>query len=1167
MYKNYTRSGIPIRYIRKILFIMRLITVILIASMVQVSAASYAQKLTLVQKEVTMLQLFKEIKKQTDFNVVWNEKKLNVRSLLDADFINTPLSEVLTKTLNTYRLTYIINKKTIVIKEKEKTMLEKIQAAFDKSISCVGRVSDDNGKWLKGASVIVKGTSKSTVTDDYGYFVLHNVEEKSTLLISYVGFEIKEIPAVENIGAVKLSLSTGRLEEVQIVSTGYQNIPKERATGSFVLVDSALLNRRVSTNILDRLDGVTSGLIFNKNLNKSSNYTDISIRGRSTLFANASPLIVVDNFPYEGDFNNINPNDVENITVLKDAAAASIWGVRAGNGVIVITTKNGRKGDKVHITFNANTTISEKPNLHYQPQMSSSDYIDLEQYLFRKGFYSGTIRNGYATISPALAIMNLRANGLITATDSTDRINNLKKLDVRNDLEKYIYRPAVSQQYAISFDGGSKTHVYYISAGYNKDVQNTQANSYDRFTLTANNKLWLLKEKLQASANVTLTTSNTKGNSYLYTLPYTPYDQLADSNGNHLSVVREGGLRKQFTDTAGKGKLLDWNYRPLDENYSNQFIKLLDYKLNLGLVYKIVEGLSGSLSYQYQRGTSDFDQRFADNSFYTRNLINSFSQLNQTTLNVTRPIPLGAIDNTRNSAYYSHYVRMQINYARKFGDKHDLNLLGGSEIKNYRSESRSNIMYGYNASNATSIPVDYITRFPQYYGFGTNQITNGAAQSYTVDRFRSFFFNGSYSYDGRYTFSVSARRDESNIFGVKANQKGVPLWSTGLMWNLSKEEFYHFNEMPNLKIRVTYGYSGNLDRSTSAYLTALNRGAVNLWKAPYNEIINPPNPSLRWEKVKNLNFGVDFSSRRDLISGSVDFYVKNGIDLIGNTPIAPQSGVTQFKGNSADTKTSGLDIVLNKNEIGTGLFKWRSNFLFTYNKEVITDYKVKQGNNLDIVNANYQNPLEGYPYNAIFSFKFMGLDTQGQPLGKLNNSVSKDYSAIISSANASELVYSGSATPLIYGAFRNSFCYKRLELSVNITYKLNYFFRRNNVFPGSNYSPLFSDYEKRWQTSGDENRTIIPALTYPQNGEQSSFFQGSDVLVERADNVRLQDLKVSYSLRANDSKSIFRVLQIYAYVNNIGILWKATKQKLDPDYISTSFIAPRSYALGISTNF
>eukprot|EP01133_Synstelium_polycarpum_P009984 gene9984-11656_t len=853
MYKNYTRSGIPIRYIRKILFIMRLITVILIASMVQVSAASYAQKLTLVQKEVTMLQLFKEIKKQTDFNVVWNEKKLNVRSLLDADFINTPLSEVLTKTLNTYRLTYIINKKTIVIKEKEKTMLEKIQAAFDKSISCVGRVSDDNGKWLKGASVIVKGTNKSTVTDDYGYFVLHNVEEKSTLLISYVGFEIKEIPAVENIGAVKLSLSTGRLEEVQIVSTGYQNIPKERATGSFVLVDSALLNRRVSTNILDRLDGVTSGLIFTNNRNHQFGQSNIEIRGRATLFSNPDPLIILDNFPYDGDLSNINPNDIENVTILKDAAAASAWGARS----------------------------------------------DIEQFLFNKGAYNNNIKNGYSALSPAVEIFLAKRNGTISTVDSINKINQLKGFDAREQLLKYYYKPIVNQQYQASVSGGGPTQKYFFK------------------------------------------TESIPGIAMAY-----PYSQLADENGAPIVVAAK--LRPSYAASAGGGKLLNWLFRPLDElnkRFNNNKNDLTDYRINLSLSYKIMLGLKASAYYTYEKGNSE-----------------------NTTL-------------------------------------HD-----------------SNTLYGYNPETASNqnVAVNYTGLFPSFYGSGSDKIPTGISQLGTDNRFVSFYFNGAYTYSQKYIASLSLRRDESNLFGVTINQKGVPLWSAGLAWNLSKENFYNLDWIPQLKLRGTFGYTGNVNTNISAYLTAKSLNEFQIYNAYSTRIFNPPNPSLKWEKIKNLNLGLDFSIKGDRLTGSVDYWTKSGIDLIGNSPIAPQTGITLFTGNSANTFTKGVDLQFNSINLN-GFLKWQTTLLYNYSSSKVTDYKVANGTNSNVVSANFNNPLQGYPYYSIFSFRYGGLNASGDPQGYLNGVLSTDYNGILNSKNRSELIYNGSAVPTSFGSLRNYF--------------------------------------------------------------------------------------------------------------------------------------------------
>eukprot|EP01132_Coremiostelium_polycephalum_P013360 gene13360-16287_t len=1113
MYKNYTRSGIPIRYIRKILFIMRLITVILIASMVQVSAASYAQKLTLVQKEVTMLQLFKEIKKQTDFNVVWNEKKLNVRSLLDADFINTPLSEVLTKTLNTYRLTYIINKKTIVIKEKEKTMLEKIQAAFDKSISCVGRVSDDNGKWLKGASVIVKGTNKSTVTDDYGYFVLHNVEEKSTLLISYVGFEIKEIPAVENIGAVKLSLSTGRLEEVQIVSTGYQNIPKERATGSFVLVDSALLNRRVSTNILDRLDGVTSGLIFTNNRNHQFGQSNIEIRGRATLFSNPDPLIILDNFPYDGDLSNINPNDIENVTILKDAAAASAWGARSGNGVIVITTKKGSLNTKAIVSLNANVNIGGKPDLYYSPQLTSSEYIDIEQFLFNKGAYNNNIKNGYSALSPAVEIFLAKRNGTISTVDSINKINQLKGFDAREQLLKYYYKPIVNQQYQASVSGGGPTQKYFLSAGYDKNANGSVGNSYSRVTLNANNTYYFLNNKLELFSSILYTNSKTEsipGIAMAY-----PYSQLADENGAPIVVAAK--LRPSYAASAGGGKLLNWLFRPLDElnkRFNNNKNDLTDYRINLSLSYKIMLGLKASAYYTYEKGNSENTTLHELESYYSRNFINTFSQITNTGA-VVYPVPMGGIQEAILTNMKSHNGRFQLNY-EKLWQNHSVNAIAGYEIRSNNNFSSSNTLYGYNPETASNqnVAVNYTGLFPSFYGSGSDKIPTGISQLGTDNRFVSFYFNGAYTYSQKYIASLSLRRDESNLFGVTINQKGVPLWSAGLAWNLS-----------------TFGYTGNVNTNISAYLTAKSLNEFQIYNAYSTRIFNPPNPSLKWEKIKNLNLGLDFSIKGDRLTGSVDYWTKSGIDLIGNSPIAPQTGITLFTGNSANTFTKGVDLQFNSINLN-GFLKWQTTLLYNYSSSKVTDYKVANGTNSNVVSANFNNPLQGYPYYSIFSFRYGGLNASGDPQGYLNGVLSTDYNGILNSKNRSELIYNGSAVPTSFGSLRNYFTRPSLDNSV--------------IYSGAGNNYTVADYTNRWQKPGDELTTNVPSLVYPIDLSRSSLYTYSDVLVEKGDHIRLQDMRLGFSFGKKNTP--FRNLNLFTYINNIGILWRANKNQIDPDY-------------------
>jgi hypothetical protein len=291
----------------------------------QVSAATFAQKLTYSKEGATLEQIFKEIRKQTGYNVVYSSTQLDDSKRLDVDFKNTGLTAVLDQLKENQGLVYSIDDKNISIKEKEPSFLDNLVARFS-AIDIRGKIIGENDQVLVGATVRVKGTNRITKSDEKGEFYLANVEDDAVLEISYIGFKALEISVK---GAVmpleiKLNVATGELEEVKVlVNTGYQTLPKERATGAFTVIDNKTLNQQVGTNILNRLNGVTSGLSFNtgKRFNNSRDKTGISIRGLSTINGPLDPLIVLDDFIYEGDVSNINPNDIESVSILKDAAA------------------------------------------------------------------------------------------------------------------------------------------------------------------------------------------------------------------------------------------------------------------------------------------------------------------------------------------------------------------------------------------------------------------------------------------------------------------------------------------------------------------------------------------------------------------------------------------------------------------------------------------------------------------------------------------------------------------------------------------------------------------------------------------------------------------------------------------------------------------------------
>ncbi len=1006
---------------------------------------------------------------------------------------------------------------------------------------------------LAGSTVNLKGTNNAVATDSLGYFSI-TVPSGATLSVSFLGFQSRDIQLSPGESAeliVRLEPSVNNLQEV-IVSTGYQDIARERTTGSFVKLDNELLNRRVSPDIISRLEDVTSGLAFNRVGNNK-----ISIRGQSTIHANTEPLIVLDNFAYEGDINSINPNDVESITVLKDAAAASIWGARAGNGVIVITTKAGKYQSPLRVSFNANYGVSGKPDLFYQPQMSVADYIETEKKLFSTGFYKATeTAIGKTPLSPVIELLIAKRDGGMSAIEADGRIEALKNMDVRNDISRYLYREGQNQQYALNLAGGSPNQKYYISVGYDKNLASAIGRDNSRITLNANQTYAFANQKLELSTGVYLTESlrhdNNPGTLRMSSgLLLYPYARLVDDTGQPISIIQD--YRRQFVLDARSAGLLNWEYNPLeDQQMADNSSQDNEYRLNAGLRYRIVDGLHAGLMFQYSRTNgSDRNLRSAD-SYFSRNLINNYTSVNADgTLN--RPIPLGGILDQGSGSSNSRNLRASLNYNKTLNARHHLSSVAGWDVRTLNTLSANYRLYGYDNEHASSSPVDYITLFKRYSNpLITQTISNSDFEASLTDRFISYYANGSYSYDSRYTVSASARFDQSNLFGVKSNQKGIPLWSAGFAWNISDEKFYQAAWLPYLRLRLSYGHTGNIDRSLSSFTTAsFSRTPAAQTRLPFASIQNPPNPELRWERVKIWNAGLDFSALTNRLNGSLEVYSKSGFDLIGDTRFPPSSGILNFRGNTANTKGRGIDFTLGT-LITDRNVKWNTDFLLSWSQEEVSKYLVKSGT------ANYLQfgsgggiPLEGRPLYSIYSYEWNGLDPQtGNPLGYLSNVVSTDYTRIIATSTPESLNYNGTSKPLFFGALRNSWSYRGVSASVNISYRLGYYFRRNSATYGNTGGlGTHGDYSRRWQKPGDELITQVPSIPVSGNTSRDNFYTFSEVLVEKGDHIRLQDVTLGYDLSKLKIPGIkFQQAQFYCYANNLGVLWKANEADLDPDY-------------------
>lgn len=1021
---------------------------------------------------------------------------------------------------------------------------------------------------LAGVTVRTSPAFATAVTGAKGSFSIRANGRTDSLIFTLIGYAPKAVSltAARESLIVEMEITGNELQEVKIVNTGYQKIPRERATGSFNIVSGEVLNRMVSTNIIDRLENNVPGLLFNHG---DAAATDpLLIRGRSTITANAEPLIVLDDFPYDGDLSHINPNDIESISVLKDAAAASVWGARAGNGVIVITTKRGKTA-KPLIAVNSNVTFQGKPDLFSQKQMSPADAIDLEKYLFSQGRYSGMLSGPYYE-TPLTPVAELLLAG---APENDARIEAMKEHDVRTDLQDYFYRTAVSQQHSMNVSGNGERVNYYLSAGYDRNLPGLVASSYNRVSLRSSLNVQATPQ-LRLNAVVAWNRSDTKSgnnNGYLSgrSYPYYPYARLADDEGNPLPVYLD--YPKAYLDTAGHGLLQDWTFKPLEDiRKTTHENKVTESLVNAGAQYTLAPGLNAEIKYQYENQPANQTDLYRADSYYTRNLVNRFAQLNASTGDFTFPIPAGGILDEARSEVISHQGRLQVNFDRTFSKKHRVTALAGYEIRSRVTETSSNRYYGYDPETGVIVSdLDYHSLYSQNNGSGSASISTGQGLSRLTDHFLSWYSNASYSLNGRYVLSGSFRKDEANLFGVRANEKGTPLWSLGAAWTISDEKFFHIPFLTFLKLRSTYGVNGNVSRLASAYTTALFNTSMTGLRNAF--IQTPPNENLRWEKVKMFNAGLDFGTRGNVISGTAEYYVKNAADLLASVPTDPTLGFTSAYANVAGMQGRGFDLQLNSNNLN-GRLKWQSNLIFSFSKQKVTRYLMPESSAAYVyLSAGTINPVIGKPLYSVYSFRWAGLDPQtGDPLGYFNGIESKDYSSIYTSTPLDSLRYHGPLQPVYFGSFRNTFSWKSMSLSFTIAYQAGAFFRTTSVY----YQGILkgwgghSDFSKRWQRPGDEKDTYVPSMVYPNNDpNRDNFYANSAVLVQKSDNIRLSDISLNCNLASLFRKKFpFSAMRLYLYASNLGVIWKANKLDIDP-YFNNVPREGKKIALGTSITF
>lgn len=1049
-----------------------------------------------------------------------------------------------------------------------------INIAFPQStMLCKGTIVDEYDRPMSAVLISRTADRKPLArSDEKGNFQI-NVLITDSLRFSHVGYGTV-IMAVSNKSkqamVVRMKQLSNVMEEV-LINTGYYAIPKERATGAFSHIDQELLNRTNSTNILDRLEGVAGSMLFDRRNLEGENVSgrpEIRVRGLNSIDSDSSPLIVLDNFPYDGDISTINPNDIESVTVLKDAAAASIWGAKAGNGVIVINTKQGKYNKPTAINFTTNHTFGNKPDLFYnQKYLPSATVMAIQKELFERGTY---LEQNQTRIPAYVELLIAQRDEKITDQEFAGQEALFAATDLGEKSLKYLYRTQYTGQYSVGINGGTAKHRYSFNTGYDKGRASIIGNENRRINLSFQNA-FKIGDNLELSGGLWYTSQYAAANGLGYSnaLNTDIYLPLVDMDGNPSYLTKSYRLRYQ--QQAPQIGLLDWLYRPIQEvSLTDNQNREMEWRINTAVNYNFPLGIHLQAFYQYTQGTGKEQTYHDKDSYFARNLVNRFTQSNG-----TKVIPYGGImEYEQPREHQTHSGRLQVNFNRTMAGLHVLSALAGTEIRQTVFQTIPGLtLYNFNPETwSADFMTDYKTLNPTRPTGNSRIPSKTLSPSKNNGRNLSYYGNASYGYDNRYLWSGSIRWDGSNLLGVKSNQRGTVLWSTGLSWNMGNEQFFKNEVMNQLRLRVTYGSAGNIDKSQSHYPT-IAYTVDPVTGLPAANLNHPGNPALKWEQVSTFNVGVDAGFMADRITLSFDLYRKKAKDLLGNRILDPSTGVTGvFKLNYAGMETEGIDVQLSSKNI-KGVFNWNTDLLLNYTSNKITDFK-----NIPITNIteyiNNPPPMEGKSFDNIYAYRWNGLSsTTGYPIVYIDGKESSDYIAYINQLTFDDLIEGGSTVPKLFGSLRNTWSWKGWQLSTLLSFKSGFVFRRSSMGSGQEYAstPYYHmDYFKRWTQPGDELFTDVPAWSKTTSSSTGwTLYRDSEALITNGASLRMQDIQASYLLPLRWHRTTSRKvdLRIFAGIKNVGIIWRANKVGIDPDYPMASYPPPRIINMGMNLNF
>jgi TonB-linked SusC/RagA family outer membrane protein len=1144
-------------------------------------------KVTISITNLSLSNALSKLEKIANVKFSYNSRINQLNQKVNINANDEMLSSILNEILLPLNINYSEISNQIVLQNitvKESTSFNPLASLNSNLIAATivkGKVIDSNGSPLPGASVLVKGSKVATLTDFDGGFSIEVPSGSTKIVISYIGMQTKEIDITSEYLTVVLSELGQSLDEV-VITTGYEKTSKRTFTGAASKITAAELKVDGVVDVSRMIEGKAAGVTVQNVTGTFGTAPKITVRGSSSIFGDTKPLWVIDGVVQEDIINlsfadlasgnsetllsssiaGLNANDIQSIEILKDASATSIYGSRSLNGVVVVTTKQGRRDAPLKITYSLEQSLRTVPSYNQYDILNSQESMSIFKEMESKGYLdlpstvNGRYGGAYNILGRAINTYVPETGGYLVNNDPVSRNNFLKKYELANtDWFEVLFRPSITQNHSLSFSGGGKNNTFYASLGYYNDPgwtiadQVKQLSSNLKGTFYVNDKLNITLSTLASVRNQEAPGSYESEKDEVFgkvtrDFDINPFNYVLNTSRTLRPYDENGNLEYYRNNWASMNIIneLKNNYMEIEVK-DIRFQMDLDYKINKNLTYN----LTGSARYAntsrehkileasnvvgaYKAGTPEGEDGV--NTLVRDDNVFLYQDPNDLTAPKVSVLPNGGFLRKFTNDLTSYNLRNSVSYRNTFKEKHELEGFFGTELRSVDRSSdnftAAGLQYdrGLTAFTDPRIIEKVINGGDSYYGFNVEK-----------ERTVGFFGKVGYTYDRRYTASVTGRYDGSNRQGDSGSSRWLPTYTFSGKWNLSEENFMkNVESVNNLSLRGSYGLTATAGPATNS-LAIYKSYVTDRFNLDDREtgiqIEELQNGDLTWEKQFETNLGLDLAMFNNRLQFTTDVYSRKAFDLVDYVITSGVGGQRIKQGNNANMETKGLEVGFTTKNISTANFNWSTTLNFSVYNQEITKLENKP-TVFDLIDGNGGNTV-GHPRNSIYSYQFTGLNNQGLPTfvmadGETDNITGADFQ---DNQNVTDyLKYEGSIEPNKSIGLANTFTYKNWSLYVFFVGSGGNKVRLNPVYD-STYDDLTvftKEYTNRWINPGDENYTNVPVIADQRlnsnyGGARTlarayNTYNYSEVRVADGDFVRLKNISLSWEFPKDLKKKL-----------------------------------------------